>query len=313
MNTENGGSVTAVNKTQDRQSAAWIKLRSLFSNVPVLIGKAVLLLWCVFTVVMFGWIFIASVSSTRDIFSGTLLASGVSFAGFENVIFRQRIFSYFFNSLLYSVIGCAGGLVIAAQGAYAFTKYRFRGRKILLVCLQVAMGLPSVMMLAPIFMGITQFSTFVKECTGFNLKETPLFIAGIYVMSVTVYTFFYMQGFLSTISNSFHESALVEGCTHVQAFWKVVFPLARPGVVTVTIFNFITLWNEYLWALVLLSNPKQRTIATAMQSIVRAFTNTGDYGGIFSTVIIVFVPTFIVFVSLSKVILGNIAEGGIKG
>lgn len=297
---------------ENREKGRRLRVQNTISKLPLFLGKILLILWCTFTVAMFAWMFIASVSSTRDIFSGTLLASGLSFKGYQDVIVKQKILSYFLNSLVYSVLGCVGAIVIAAQGAYAFTKFQFRGKKVLLVCLQIAMGLPGVMLLAPIFMGITKFNTLVKDATGFNLKGTPVFIVAIYVLSITIYTFFYLQGFLSTISNSYHESALVEGCTHIQAFWKVVFPLARPGIITVTIFNFISLWNEYLWALVLLTDPKQRTIATAMQSIVRSYTNAGNYSGIFATVIVVFVPTFILFVALSRFIMGDVAAGGIK-
>jgi len=165
------------------------------------------------------------------------------------------------------------------------------------------MGIPGVMLMIPIYMIIGKL----------NLTKNIWVLMLIYICISIPFTVFFLSSFFSTIPKEIQESALVEGCSHVKAFWKVIFPLAQPGLITVTIFNFIGLWNEYMWALIFANSSQKRTLALGLQAIVESMRYSGDWSGLFAAVVIVFVPTFILFIFLSNKIMGGITSGAVKG
>jgi N-acetylglucosamine transport system permease protein len=91
-----------------------------------------------------------------------------------------------------------------------------------------------------------------------------------------------------------------------------MLPLAQPGIITVTIFNFIGLWNDYFWALIFVNTPERRTLQLGLQALIQAMRYTGDWAGLFASVIIVFLPTFIVYIFLSEKIIAGITAGAVK-
>ena len=106
---------------------------------------------------------------------------------------------------------------------------------------------------------------------------------------------------------------MIDGCGEIQAFWKIMFPLAQPGVVTAAILNFISLWNEYMLALVFISSEDSRTLSLGLYSIQNAMQYTADWVGLFAAVVIVMFPTIILYIVLSEKIMSGITLGAVKG
>lgn len=268
-----------------------------------LLGKILVILWVSFTIAAIGWIFLASISTTKGIFSNSLFASGVHFENYLKIIEKYNILRYFKNSILYTVAGCAGVIVLAAPASYVMANYVFKGRRLLQTAYISTMGIPGVMLMIPLFMIVSRL----------QLNKSVFLLMVIYICISTPFTIFYLSGFFSTIPSSIQEAALIEGCSHIKAFWKVVFPVAQPGIVTVTIFNFISLWNEYMWALIFANTGERRTLALGLQAIVDSMRYSGDWSGLFAAVVIVIVPTFIMFILLSEKIMGGMTGGAVKG
>lgn len=128
------------------------------------------------------------------------------------------------------------------------------------------------------------------------------------------YTVFYMTAFFSTIPGAFTEAAMIDGCTERKALWKIIMPMATPGVITVTIFNFMGIWNEYFIALIFANgNDKIRTLSMGLQNMITSMTYTGNWAGLFASIMIVFMPTFILYLFLSEKIVAGVTGGGVKG
>jgi N-acetylglucosamine transport system permease protein len=104
----------------------------------------------------------------------------------------------------------------------------------------------------------------------------------------------------------------VDGATPAQAFTKIMLPLAQGALVTLTVFNFLNFWGEYFWALIMVNNNSYRTLQIGLQTIIRSMLNQGNYAGIFSGVIIVFIPTLLLYIFLAEKIVNNITAGAIK-
>ena len=115
------------------------------------------------------------------------------------------------------------------------------------------------------------------------------------------------------VPRTFEEAAAIDGCPPMKTFWKIMLPLAQPGIVTVGIFNFMNIWNEYFLSLIFASSEKNMSVGPGLKSVLTAMQYTGDWGGLFAAVVIVFLPTLVLFLSLSKTIISGITAGGVKG
>lgn len=263
-----------------------------------------LVLWVGFFIVAFGYIFLASFSTTKEIFSGAVLESGVHFDNYTNVWYNSNMGRYFINSIICTVIPCALIVVIAAPAAYSLSKKTFIGKKLTLNCFVVGMSVPQVLVIIPIY------CYFIKAGLVGHLG-TLIFL---YTVLNVPYTVFFLTAFFATTPSALVEAAIIDGCTELKAVWKIMIPVASPGIITVTIFNFMNIWNEYFMALIFANgNDEIRTLSMGLQNIITAMTYTGDWAGLFAAVIIVLLPTVILYLFLSEKIVAGITGGSVKG
>lgn len=280
-----------------------LKSRKTSRNSKNIAGIVVMTFWCLFSICVIGWIVVASLSTTAEIFDNKILASGLHFENYQYVIEKFNILLYFGNSLLYTAASCFLVIIISAPAAYAVATYAFRGRRLLQSAYASAMGIPGIMLMIPVYMMVGRM----------KLTDNLFVLIVIYTLTMIPFTMFFLTSFFSSIPKEIQESALVEGCSHEKAFWKAIFPLAQPGIVTVTIFNFIGIWNEYTWALVFANSSQRRTLALGLQSIVEGMRYSGNWAALFAAVVLVFLPTLIMFIFLSEKIMGGVTTGAVKG
>lgn len=274
-------------------------------EVPKLPGYILCFIWLIFTVLLIGWVILASLSTSREILSGQLFkfASGLHFENYINAWKSQKISVFFLNSIIYTTISCTLIILVAAPASYALSRFRFRGNMLLQNLFATALGIPVIMIIMPLFSVITSLS----------LTNTRGLIIFLYVAMNVPFTIFFLLAFFSNLSSTFEEAAAIDGCSPVQTFWKIMFPLAQPGIVTVTIFNFIAIWNEFFMSMLFASKQKVRPIAVGLYNMVKGMQYTNDYGGMFAAVIIVFAPTFLLYLFLSDKIIEGVTGGAIKG
>ena len=272
-------------------------------------GYVILTIWVIFTVFLVFWIFAASLSTTREIFKGDALkiGSGLHFENYATAWKTQNVSVFFTNSLLYASIASVLILVVSAPCAYVLSRIRFKGNRLIQTSFATSMGVPLVMIILPLF-AIT---------TNLGLLKTDLKIRGLLIFLNTAinipYTVIFLLSFFSTISTSYEEAAIIDGCTREKAFWKIMLPLAQSGIVTVTVFNFLSVWNEYFMSLIFASGQNVRPVAVGLYSMINSMRYTGDWAGLFASVVLVFLPTFILYVLLSNRIIAGITAGGVKG
>lgn len=263
-----------------------------------------LVLWVAFFMAAFGWILFASFSTNREIFSNGLLQSGLHTENYANVWEYHNVGRYFMNSILCTGVPCVLIILISAPAAYVLAKKTFLGKKLTFNAFVLGMSVPQVMVIIPIYCWFVR-----ADLVGHMITLLVLYTA----MNVP-YTVFFLTSFFTTVPTSMAEAAMIDGCTESKALWKVMIPLASPGIITVTIFNFMVIWNEYFMALIFANgNDKIRTLSMGLQSIITAMTYTGDWAGLFAAVIMVLLPTLILYLLLSEKIVAGITSGGVKG
>ncbi|MFC2288484.1 MAG: carbohydrate ABC transporter permease [Treponema lecithinolyticum] len=286
-----------------KQSTAMYK-----NTIRLLPGYVVLIGWVLFTVILLGWVLSASLSTTSEIFSGNVLKfpSGLHWENYKKAWISSNVSVFFTNSLIYATISCILLIIICAPYAYTLQRFNFRGKKIIYSTLAATMGVPIVMIIIPLYTIIAQTGV-LKAPLSNRIVLITLFT------SVKIpYTTTFLMAYFANISSTYEEAAAIDGCHPIRTFWKIIFPLAQGGIITVTIFNFINIWNEYFLSLLFVNSDKLRPVALGLFSMINGMKYSGDWSGLFASVIIVFLPTFILYLFLSKKIIGGIT-GGIKG
>lgn len=273
-------------------------------EVRLLPGYLIVGIWVLFTAVMLFWILGASLSTSREIFSGEVLkfASGFHFENYVTAWQVQNVSVFFGNSLLYSVVSCVGVLAIAAPAAYVLSRWQFRGGTALRIGLVIAMSVPVVMIIMPIYALATQW----------GIKGRLLLVI-LYILMRVPYTTIYLLDFFSTLSRTYEEAAYLDGCSGPNTFLKIMLPLVQPAVITVTIFNFMSVWNEFFMALIFTTSEATYPVGVGLLNIINSMKYTGNYGGMFAAVIIVFLPTFLLYIFMSEKIIAGVTGGGVKG
>lgn len=271
-------------------------------QVRLIPGYLLLGMWLLFTVVLIGWIILASLSTTKEVFANELLHSGFHFDNYLRVLQKHKMGVYFGNSLIYSIAGCVGVILIASPAAYVLARITFRGKRLVNNIFVISMSIPSVMLILPLF----------KMATSAGLIGSRWTLIILYICINVPFGVFFLTGFFLSLPTALEEAAQIDGCTPDKAFWKIMFPLAQPGIVTLTIFNFINIWNEYFMALIFANKTELRTVSTGLQAIVQAMKYSGDWAGLFAGVVIVFLPTFILYLFLSNKIIAGVTGGAVK-
>ena len=273
-------------------------------EAKLLPGYLVVCTWIAFTAVILFWILGASLSTSREIFTGAVLEfkTGLHWENYVTAWNNQNVSKFFGNSLLYATVSAAGVLVISAPAAYVLSRWQFVGSKTLRVALVIAMSVPSIMIIMPLYSLAVQW----------GIKGRILLIA-LYIMLQVPYTTIYMLDFFATLSKSYEEAAYLDGCSATGTFWKIMLPLVQPAVITVTIFNFLSVWNEFFMALIFTTSDTMTPVGVGLLQIVNAMKYSGQYGAMFAAVLIVFLPTFLLYIFMSEKIIAGVTGGGVKG
>lgn len=293
----------AMNRSEKRSLG---KLRREASLLP---GYVILILWSLITILMIGWVFCASLSTTAEIFGGKVgtFSSGVHFGNFVKAWSSQNVSKIFMNSLVYTSISVVVLIFVCAPAAYALSRYRFPGSNLLQSGLVSAMAVPVAMIILPLFCMVAQWGLLDN---GIKNRFVLIYL---YVGINVPYTTIFLMTFFSNLSSDYENAAAIDGCGAVKAFWKIMFPLAQPGIITVTIFNFNKIWNEYFLSLIFANSDEMRPVAVGLFSMINSMKYTGDWAGLFAAVVIVTLPTLVLYLFMSERIISGITAGGVKG
>ena len=210
-------------------------------ELRLLPGYIIVCAWIALTAAILLWIVCASLSSTKEILTGRVVdfSNGLKWDNYVTAWNTQNVSLYFFNSLVYAIVSCVGVLLISAPGAYVLSRWKFVGGKAIRIGLVIAMSVPTIMIIMPLYSLAVQW----------GIKGRVLLVV-LYIMLRVPYTAIYLLDFFSSLSRSYEEAAYIDGCSHSRTFWQIMLPLVQPAIITVTIFNFMSVWNEFFMALI---------------------------------------------------------------
>lgn len=262
----------------------------------VLLGTfAVIYLYPVYFVV------ISSLKNDFDIFYRPFsLPAKLIFENYRRAWVLSNISDYFLNSVLYTFFTCALLVIAASMASYVLAKFKFSWRNKIFVYFLAGMMVPFQSAMIPL--------AFVVSKLGLNdsvIVLILLMVAFGLPMNILI-----ISGFMSSIPNELEESAIIDGCNVFYLFIRIIMPLSIPAIVTVTIMNFLATWNNYLMPLVFISDKAQQPLATGLLNFFGE--KNSDYSGVMASIVISFIPPFLLFIFAQKRIEKSMLTGALK-
>lgn len=272
-------------------------------NVVLNIIKWILILFfALYTIFPLLWLMLTSLKTNAEYFANPFsLPSVLQWQNFAKAFTQANLGQMIWNSLTVAFVGTFLNVIIASMASYALSRFRFRGREIIFAALSAGIMVPLNALMVP------YFTIFSKLGMIDNLMSLRILYASI-GLPISI---FIIRGFMDSFPVEIEEAAVIDGCGFYGRFFRMVLPLVKSGLVTAGTFQFITCWNEFVYANLLTSSPQLKTI----QIGIRYFTNqfTTDYVSMYAAIVIAIIPSILIYAIFQKNVIAGLTAGAVKG
>ncbi len=270
-------------------------------------SHAFLLVWGVLVTFPLAWAVLSAFKTDREILvSPWRLPSSLQFDNFVRAWTRAQIGEFFFNTVI--VVG--GSLILTmllgSMAAYVLARYDFPGNRFIYYLFVGGMSFPVFLALVPLFFTVNNLGL-----RGGNTIYLGLIL--VYAAYSLPFTVFFLTAFFRTLPTTVAEAALIDGCSHEGLFFRVMLPMAKPGLLSVGIFNFLGQWNQYLLPLVLDQGPDAKPVlAQGLVSLAVSQGYRGDFSGLFAGLVVAMLPVLIVYLVFQRQVQSGLTAGALK-
>jgi multiple sugar transport system permease protein len=278
--------------------------RPLAKDLALTLGHRLAIgLYMLFALFPLFWLAKISITPDRLLFSEgiRLWPSEMTFANFAFVLLRSDFPAFFANSVIVSLGTAVAVTLIAAAGGYAFSRFRFRGKYLVVSLLLLTQMFPLVMLIAPIY----------RLMTPLGLTDNLMGLIVVYTAFNVPFATFLMQSFFDGIPSELEEAAMIDGCTRLSALRQVIFPLTLPGMAATLGFVFTAAWSELLFALMLINSEEKMTFAVGLLTFVSKF--SVDWGQMMAAAVLALIPACVFFAFVQRYLLEGLTAGALKG
>jgi len=275
-------------------------IRRKQTTKAILVALEILL--AIIILLPFMWMFSVSVKPETEPFAipARLWPINPTIDNYKTALYPEFI-RYGINSVIVSLLTILVSITTGLMAAYGFTRLNFPGRRTLLVAIILAQMFPVATMIIPIYQ--------IARVAGL-INTYPALVLAYLTITLPVAVWM-LTGFIRSIPPELEESAMVDGCTRIGAFWRVVVPLARPGIVATAVWIAIVTWQEFIFALAFTTSRDMRTIPVGILDFVGQFGT--QYGAIMAGSVIVSAPILLLFFFLQRYFVAGLTAGAVKG
>ncbi|MGZ9234234.1 MAG: sugar ABC transporter permease [Anaerolineales bacterium] len=293
--------------TSIRELPGSARAQRRFSIGVRLLIAVILIVFSIFPIL---WVLSASFNPTGSLATQTLIPRNAGLGNYTELLSSGEIpfWRWFGNSIKIATITSVLALAITTAAAYAFSRYRFRGRQAMLKSILLINAFPALLALVATFLMISQFGD-ISPIIGLNSHVSLVLVYLGTAMGINIWL---MKGFLDTIPRDIDEAARVEGASDWQIFTQLIIPLLRPILIVIGILNYITAYGEFVLARVLLKTTEQYTLMVGLQIFTQA--QFQQRWGVFAAgALIGALPIMIIYLALQDQIVGGLTQGAVKG
>ena len=251
----------------------------------------------------FYWMLNTSLKPASEIFLSppTFASANWSLDAYATVLTQRPVGRYFLNSLIVALGTTVLSVTLAALAAYGFTRFFPGGATPFIVLLLFTKMLPETLLIIPYF----------RLMSDLGLLNTYGALVLAYSSFALPFSVWMLIGFFRSIPRDIDEAAMIDGATYLQAFWRVILPLARPGLVAVALFTFLIAWNSYVWALVLTTDSSMYVLSVGIANMVGEY--RVQWNELMAAAVIAAVPVMILYSLLERHLVDAITAGAVKG
>ena len=262
----------------------------------------ILILTAISMLIPFLWMVSASLQGESQIFSGSFkfFPNPIVNSNYSGVVNNLPVGKYFFNSLFVAVTTTVFQVIITSMAGFAFAKFKFKFKEIIFIFVLITMMIPPQVNIIPLF--------FMMRELGWVNTYQGLIVPGIF----GAFGIFMMRQWFVSMPDSLIESAKIDGCSMFKIFWSIALPLALPAIVTLSIFSFVSIYNSFMWPLIMTNSDLLRTLPVALSAFKGSFRDTIEWGQMLALCVLSLIPILAVFFAGKKYFINDILSGGVK-
>jgi N-acetylglucosamine transport system permease protein len=260
--------------------------------------------WALVVIFPMVWTLVSSFKTDQEIFFSPWLPPAVpQWDNFVRAWSKANMGLFLFNSLVVILPSIFFTLLFSAMAGYVLARYEFPGNRAIFFGFMGGMLFPVMLALVPLFFLLNSL----------KILDSHFGLILVYIAYSLPFTVFFMTGFFKTLPSELIEAAVIDGANHYQTFFKIVIPLAKNGLVSMGIFNFLGQWNQYILPLVLLTSSSKYVLSQGLAFLAHQQRYQSDWSGLFAAIAIVMLPTLIVYIIFQNQIQQGLTIGALKG
>lgn len=267
------------------------------------ISHVALIAWVVIICAPLLWVLMSSFKTTQQIFGSPFtLPTSFNFDNYVSAWTTASIGTYFVNTVI--VVGCALAIVmlLGSMCAYYLARYEFKGSKIIYYLMLAGLTFPIFLAVVPLF----------QTLRSFGLLNTFPGLIITYVAFALPFTVFFLYAFFRTLPQEIAEAAMIDGAGPWRIFFTIMLPMAKPGIASVAIFNFLGLWNQFLLPIALNTNTANYVLSQGMASFASQAGYAVNFGALFAAVVITVLPVLVTYIIFQRQLQGSVQTGMLK-
>lgn len=262
------------------------------------------------------WVFMASIKENSEFYGNPWsLPAGFYWQNFVEAWNAANMGSYMLNSVVVTALALILLLVVALPAAYCLSRFEFKGRKFLNTAFMAGLFINVNYIVVPIFLMLRDGDVWLKKLFGSGfLLNNLIVLAVVYAATALPFTIYLLSGYFQTLAHDYEEAAYIDGAGYHTTMWKIIFPMAKPSIITVILFNFLSFWNEYIISMTLMSSAKgAKTLPVGLLNLMQAQQSAAQYGMMYAGLVMVMLPTLILYICVQKQLTEGMTVGGLKG
>ena len=261
------------------------------------------------------WVMVASVKETVEHYgSPWALPTHLHWQNFADAWTKANMGGYMLHSVTITAMALGILLVVALPASYCLARFKFVGNKLLNTCFMAGLFINVNYIVVPIYLMLSDADKWCKTTLGqAMLLNNHFVVAVVYAATALPFTIYLLSSYFATLPHDFEEAAYIDGAGYWRTMLQVIFPMAKPSIITVILFNFLSFWNEYIIIKTLVTDRDQWTLPAGLLNLMQAQQSAAEYGPMYAGLVLVMLPVLILYICVQKNLTKGMTVGGLKG
>ena len=259
------------------------------------------------------WVFLASIKTNAEFYGNPwALPKGLNIQNFIDAFQIAQVGDFILNSALVTAMALAILLVVSLPAAYVLARFQFKGRKFFNTLIMAGLFINVNYIVVPIFLMLNGWDKSLAKSGLQFFMNNRFVLALVYASTAIPFTVYLLASYFRSLPKAYEEAAEIDGCGYFTTMVRVMFRMAKPSIITVILFNFLAFWNEYIISLTLVQTKALKTLPVGLQNLMSAQKAATNYGPMYAGLVIVMLPTLILYILVQRRLTQGMTLGGLK-